>query len=462
MRMSWRQSIRFLMLPALLITAGFSGCAKSYPNESLKESLLEICRKEYGIDNVEVKIAGDTLGVYLPFGRLFATDLKDAISAGRIRNVESLFQPSPEAIEKIEDLLFALSRVMMSTDVPLRFYVLQVTDVEHSGLELTLTGYLDDIKRVRIWDIPRSEYRNRIIHEIHLNQAVVWHAPIRKFFNELSTEPLDKVRLKYLGDSLSLENLKHLFFDVLPPEEQSPRASVEWKIQDIRSVDLDKSGAVVYAKVLPQVVSQGQKEDLSKTPLEYLFIVSIFADEEPHIVRIIPFQYRNDTGAWTKISFPTELQLEKNLSEWRQEFELKPLHLGDFLAQQLTRRVQSDLAADERIHNTFHLIKIGFDYIAQPEPGGHFSMNIQARLRDRDASAGRSVLLHEDMVYALNLAFREFVDLVKNYGFGDYAQVNLNLADASSGVPWVLDRDQLEMFRRKQIDMAALLAFGKI
>lgn len=451
--------MRGVLLPLLLCATALSGCAKSYPNESLKESLLEICRKEYGIENVEVKIAGDTLGVYLPFGRLFSTDLKDAIAAGRIRNVESLFQPSPEAIEKIEDLLFALSRVMMSTDVPLRFYVLQVTDVEHSGLELTLTGYLDDIKRVRIWDISRTEYRNRIMHEIHLNQAVVWHGPVRKFFQDLGTQPLDKVRLKYLGDSLSLENLKHLFFDALPPGDASPRAQVEWQIEDIRSVDLDKTGAVVYAKVNPTL--KGVKtQKLSKTPLEYLFIVSIFADEEPHVVRIIPFQYRDEKGDWTKIAFPTELQLEKNLSEWRQEFTLEPLHLGTFLAQQLTRRVQADLAADERIHNTFHLIKIGFEYIEQPEPG-RFAMNIQAKLRDQDGGTpGRNILLHEDMLYALNLAFREFVDLVKNYGFGGYQQISLNVSDTN--VPWVLNRDQLELFRRKEVDMAGLLSSLKI
>jgi len=444
-----------------LLLLGFgalSGCSKSYPADSLKESLIEICHKEYGIDNVQVEIAGDTLGVYLPFGRLFSADLKDAMATGKVRNMESLFQPSAEAIEKIEDLLFALSRVMMSTDLPLRFYKLQVTDVDHSGLELTLTGFLDDIKRVRIWDISRNEYRNRILHEIHLNQAVVWHSPVRKFFGELGSQPLDQVRKKYLGESLSLENLKHLFFDALPPDEKSPRANVEWKIEDIRSVDLDKTGAVVYARVQPQLLGE-KPEILSLKPLEFLFIVSIFADEEPHIVRIIPFQYRNEQGKWIKIAFPTELQLEKNLSEWRREFMLEPLHLGTFLSMQLTRRVQADLAADERIHNTFRLLKVGFDYVEKPEPG-KFSMNIQAKLQDEQAGSGRKILLNEDMLYALNIVLREFVDLVQNYRFGDYQQIRLNVAN--SNLSEVLDRDQLELFRRKEIDTAGLFSLVKV
>lgn len=449
--------MRGALFSVLLGMTFLSGCSKSYPADSLKESLISICQKEYGIDNVQVEIAGDTLGVYLPFGRLFSADIKDAMATGKVRNMESLFQPSAEAIEKIEDLLFALSRVMLSTDLPLKFYVLQVTDVDHSGLELTLTGFLDDIKRVRIWDISRNEYRNRILHEIHLNQAVVWHSPVRKFFGELGNQPLNVVRKKYLGESLSLKNLKHLFFDALPPDEASPHAQIQWKIEDIRSVDLDKTGAVVYARVKPEIEGE-LSATFSTEPLEFLFIVSIFADEEPHIVRIIPFQYRDDTGKWTKISFPSELQLEKNLSEWRREFMLEPLHLGTFLSQQLTRRVQSDLAADERIHNTFHMIKIGFDYVEKPEPG-RFSMNVQAKLQDDKGGAGRGLLLNEDMLYAMNIALREFVDLVQNYRFGDYQQISLNALNLKS--PEVLSRDQLELFRRKEIDTAALFSFVK-
>ena len=77
--------LRGTFLPILIGLAAFSGCSKSYPAESLKESLIEICYKEYGIENVQVEIAGDTLGVYLPFGRLFSADIKDAMASGKIR-----------------------------------------------------------------------------------------------------------------------------------------------------------------------------------------------------------------------------------------------------------------------------------------------------------------------------------------------------------------------------------------
>src|SRR5205814_1972296 len=107
-------------------------------------------------------------------------------------------------------------------------------------------------------------------------------------------------------------------------------------------------------------------------------------------------------------------------------------------------------AMDERIHNTFKAIKIGFDYVEQMPSG--FSMNIDAKLKDSSQPEGYRVLLHEDMIYALNLAFREFVDLVKNYGFGDFKNMSINIPEA--GAPWVLSRDQLESFRRKEVDIS--------
>ncbi len=444
------------LIATVLLGLTAAGCAKTYPADHIKESLVEICRKEYSIENVEVKTAGDTIGVYLPFGKLFGGDIREALKSGHVENIDRFFQPSPEAIEKIEDLLFALSRVMMSTDKTFRFYELQVTDVDNSGLQLTIKGFLDDIKRVRIWDISRTEYRLRIVHELHLNQAVLWHKPVRAFYHALETKPLKIVREKYFGQTLSTAALSHLFFDAVPNAESAQHTGIQWKLLDIRSIDLDKSGAVVYTKVRP-ALENGQR--LSAADLEYLFIIMVGPGEEPRIARIIPFQYRDEQLHWSKISFPSELQLDKNLSEWKEEFPLKSLRLGPFLAEQLTRRVQMIYAADERIHNTFHTLKADFDFTEGPGRSG-FAMNIQGELSDPNAQEGAESLTHEDMIYALNLAFRAFVDLMRSYSFGDFDHLSLNVAQA--GVPWILNRDQLELFRRGQVDMSGLLSFLKI
>ena len=433
----------------------FAGCSNnSYPSDKLKDALLQICRDEYGIEDIDVKIAGQTIGVYLPLKKLFAADFKEAAVTGKVRNLETLFEPSPEALEKVEDVLFSISRVILSTDKDLQFYVLQATDIEKTGMQLVLTGFVNDIKRVRVWDISRNEYRKRVIHELRLNRAVMWHRPVRKFFKDLENLPLEQVQKKYFGETLPAEAIQNLFFNSLLPEGvQGPRR--KWEILDIRSAPIQKNEILVYTKV---------KSDIQDLPpdgkeLQYLFLLSL-SEEEARIVRIIPFQYRDEAGEMKHIPFPKELQIEDNLDHWEQEFPLEEVKLGSFLAQQLTRRVQGLVAGDERIQNTFREVKMEFEYNESPDKKPYFSLNLEAILRDFNNYSRQSVVFHEDMLYLLNLISREFVDLLRSYMFGDFDYLRLNVAQEPT--QWILGREDLELFRRKRIDLQGLLSVPKL
>ncbi|MBI3999378.1 MAG: hypothetical protein HY351_02080, partial [Candidatus Omnitrophica bacterium] len=51
-----------------------SGCNQStYPEDKMESAIKEICSKEYKVDDVEVKFAGKTIGVFLPLKKLFTT-----------------------------------------------------------------------------------------------------------------------------------------------------------------------------------------------------------------------------------------------------------------------------------------------------------------------------------------------------------------------------------------------------
>ena len=90
-----------------------SGCHETYHPEKVVDSIKEICQKEYNINNVEVKLVGKTLGVHLPLQQLFSSDFEHVLATGKVQNLESLLQFSPEAMDKVEDVLFST--------VPLRF-----------------------------------------------------------------------------------------------------------------------------------------------------------------------------------------------------------------------------------------------------------------------------------------------------------------------------------------------------
>ena len=108
----------FLILPFL------SGCQPSYPKDYVESSIKEICQKDYGITEVEVKIKGKTLGVYLPLKQLFSVDYEKFIGGELEGGLENLIQFHPDALEKVEDVLFSTSRVILSTDREIDFYML--------------------------------------------------------------------------------------------------------------------------------------------------------------------------------------------------------------------------------------------------------------------------------------------------------------------------------------------------
>jgi len=442
----------------LLAGLFLAGCTQTYPANQVKESIQQICRKEYGIDQIDVKINGRTIGVYLPIKKLFLTDFKEALtkqSAAKLEDLENLFRPSPEALEQVEDVLFSISRVLLSTDRKFLFYTLHATDVEQTGLQLVLVGYVDDIKRVRLWDISREEYRKRVLHEIRLSRASVWHRPVRSFFNTLEAHPsLDAVE-PYFGKPLSPELFESLLY-LKPEENQNP--TFHWRLGELRSTLLEPNQVLVHVPVTVNYDAASVKGNIPKVPsgssLEYFFVVS-FAGDPPRISKIIPLSFVDESGQVQKMSMPEELDIEKDITNWETEFSVSDIRLGDFLAEQLTRRTQALLFADERIHNTFEALQLSFRY-HQETPKNYFSIELDARLKAHNPWEATPTALHEDVLHVLSLASHEFLNVTRSYQFTDFEFLQFNLA--SDPVPHILHRAELELLRRNKADLAGLLA----
>lgn len=441
----------------LIANLVLAGCSQTYPPDRIKESIQEICAKEYGIPYVDVKIVGKTIGVYLPIKKLFMADFKEALlkKDAKMSDIENLFRPSPEALEKVEDVLFSISRVLLSTDLNLHFYTLHATDVEETGLQLVLVGYVDDIKRVRLWDISREEYRKRILHEIRLSRAAVWHRPIRSFF-EVLQETGSRAALQPFFETPLLPEIFESFFFLKPDVKTG--GLIEWKLGELRSIHLENTQILVHVPVTVQYDPAAVSKDIFKVPsgtsLEYFFILS-FASDRPQILRVIPLSFLDENGAVQKMEIPAELDIEKDMSNWEVEFSLSDISEGDFLAEQLTRRAQSLLFSDERVQNTFDSLHLIFHYNAQ-KAKKYFSLDLDAKLKTPTPWAPGPTTFHEDVLHVLNLASREFVDVLRSYKFSDYDYLQLNLA--SDPISHAVGREQLELFRRNKADLQGLLA----
>jgi hypothetical protein len=447
---------RCLLLFLFLLLAGLSGCGSAtYPEARCKEALREIALKEYNIPHIEVEFSGTTLGVFLPLDKLFASDLKEALMSGQVTDMGSLFQPTEEAIDKVEDILFSMSRIMLSTDKKIDFYYLQATDVENSGMNLTFIGQIDDLKRVRFWDIPRSEYRKRIIHDLHMNRAAFWHRPVRHFFKDLNEAAVSDIQGRYFPNTAQAKWAGEFFFTDAGGSVV-PRGRAKWTILDLRSIPIQDRDIVVYAKA--EAAPKGPKDTgLKPRVMEYLFQISTAGDTEK-IRRIIPMAYLDDKAAAPDFTF-TRAMVAASLPNWETEFKTPNITAGDFLSRQFTRRFQAIAAEDERIANTFSNVKLVVRF--EPEPKSCFLFTAAAPLQNpKEAVYSPKEGIHEDVLYFWDRMAREFVEVLRGYSFQDYKSLKFQLSQGGKALTWVATREDLELFRRHKRSLRDILVLS--
>ncbi len=460
--------ITSVCLLGLILAGLFTGCnSVSYPEGKIESAIKEICSKEYKVDDVEVKFAGKTVGVFLPLKKLFATDVRQEILSGHVANLESLFEPEQEAMEQLENVLFTISRVLLSSDKPIDFYTLQATDVESTGLQLVLMGYVPDVRRVRLWDISRNEYRKRVLHELKFNRSVLWEKPIRELFHNVGKLNFDEIGKRYFSAPPTLQTASPLFYNFLSSLKDKQNLKIE--IKEMKSRSYRDAQALVYVKLSETYESKPgiPKNSFSYpsgTELEYIFIVEP-SDRQFKIAQMVPFNYLDEGKQLKKVPMPPELDLDKNLDSWPERFTVEEIKLGEFLSRQLNRRVQALLLADERIHHTIRHAQVNFAYRNEPEetsiskPQPHFALYFDFLTKGMKKTSRTldQVIGDEDVLYLFNLILREFADVVRSYRFSNYNYLGLIWEPGDASAVLKLAPERLDLFRTKKLDVAALL-----
>lgn len=140
------------ILITLLILSFVAGCGPSYPKERVVESVQKVCKEEYNID-AKAKLVGKTLGVYILAEKLFDQDLK----------------PTQSAFDRMSDALFAITRVVLSSDADIDFCVLVVGDKELKGFQWIITKYVQDTKYMFASLMSREEFFRRTDMDFRYN-----------------------------------------------------------------------------------------------------------------------------------------------------------------------------------------------------------------------------------------------------------------------------------------------------
>jgi hypothetical protein len=108
-----------------------------------------MCFRDYGL-SIDARYAGDSLQAF--FWRV-----------GMMRPGQ--MEMNPEAAEAFERVLLCATRISLSTDAPLKFLEIKMTDAL-SGATISLCRFVPDIKGSMYTRFSEEEYTNRMVLEV--------------------------------------------------------------------------------------------------------------------------------------------------------------------------------------------------------------------------------------------------------------------------------------------------------
>ncbi|MDD5496297.1 MAG: hypothetical protein PHP46_04255 [Candidatus Omnitrophica bacterium] len=148
-----------------------AGCGPTYPKEKLKESIIEVCKKDYNLD-VKVDTVGKTIAIYLPLENL----------------IDFTFAITKEASEKINDVILSVSRVALSTDAGYDFYCIIAHDIRIPEIQIVIIKSVDDVKRFLLNDISRGDYSKRMLIDIRFSPQAQKERAIKEVFSKMNVD----------------------------------------------------------------------------------------------------------------------------------------------------------------------------------------------------------------------------------------------------------------------------------
>lgn len=416
-----------------------SSCIPTYRADELENSIKRLCKDEYGIDEVEVKIAGKTLGAFLPLEKLFSANLDSFASKDSVKNLEDLLRFDPAAMDKIEDVLFTTSRVILSTDRAIDFYVLKAIESQTTGIELVMTGYVQDMKRVRFWDIAVSEYRKRILHDLSVNKAVVWKRTVTDFFNDIGRLSLNDLIGDYFLPSITLKDISPFFYSQLLDAEY--KESLVYDIQTVKTKPISEDEVLVYVKARETYVpGEGYEQHpfVFQTDDTHEYLIILQATQTAYAIKqVIPFYYIDSDHLVHTLDFPAELKIYDNIDAWTEVYELEEVFMGDFLARQLTKRAQALVASDPALSQVFAAQGLSCSYSNETNENDEEAIPFFAFRYEKKASLfalQKNDYSAEDVDALYFALMKEFNAVINGYHFSDFSYVELPAIGEKSSV----------------------------
>ena len=407
---------KYKLLVIILLSTVLSSCNKpSYPTGKVEDSVLKLCKDEYKLENVKTKITGSTLGVYIPVKGLVDPDLKLNQDAGK----------------KIEDVAMSIHRVVTSTDQPLKFYILTARDTKTTGAEFILTGFVYDVVRVRLFDISRGEYFQRILRDFRFNSSIAGEQKIRALFDSLNQNA-----------SLA-ENVKSIFYPIYMIGKKNTQ---KIEIAEVESKEISDHESLFYVKTKEEYeAAPGFEAYTAIFPPgftnEYLLLIDLSLLTSPVKEVVSKYFYSNNEIRQRNLKDTFEQYKDIGLIGI-DGFPKKDLDIGWFLGQQIARRIKLLFEENKKLKNKF---KVASSLGEIENKIFRFKFNISS---DKNLS--------EDEKRIFSEVLKMTGTVLHLYSFEDYKGVEfINGPNGERKI--YLSKEDLEKFRKNKFNLEKLL-----
>ena len=397
--------VKKIGLAYFLLLLFLSGCGPTYPEEKVLESVREVCQDEYCTD-VKIRKVMDKL-FDMPGIESGSLDL-NAIASG--------FKLAEGADKKIGDVTMAASRVCISSDCDVEFYVVVAEDESLGGAQVILTRHVMDIKRILTGDISRGDFVQRMLIDIAYDSRPAAETLVKSFFEDLQSKNSQEITQKYFSHGRQDPGLSGIFYMMLTQVEQ--RQDRAFALKSIKSLRLSPA----------QILTHCEVEEAGGVKNEYLILIDTSFYPLVFIRAVIPSHIVNANGTVNTINIQGDLAKYKDPDAWQgEEFFLEEVNLPTFLARQIGGRIRNRFTSHPRLASGFTLgVSMG-EYLTDSQGKKFFKFSIEPR-----AGASPDEELNE---LVQSESFEVICRILRRYEFKDFDRVELvNITNAHTEI----------------------------
>jgi hypothetical protein len=282
-------------------------------------------------------------------------------------------------------------------------------------------------------------------------------------------EAIDIFKTHFAKD-VTLKDIAPFFFRQVA--EARYKDDLQYDLLDVRTKPINEREVLVYVKLRETFIPKPDHETYNfifKSGMEHEFLFVLQADKMSYKIRqVIPFYFIDqDTNALQAIEFPDELKIYDNIGSWVEEFELQEISMGEFLARQITKRLQAVIAENETLSESYFVKKVLSTY-TDPQNDFEEAVNQPPYFSieyDLGSQSYLSISLYPEkekeeadkrLQELVRLILTEFNDVIYGYKFKDYSY--LELVNGTTGENRIIPPHELELIKMGKMTVDTLLS----